>query len=582
MTEVDHAGRAERLLERSEPFLCRVAGARPDLLFGRVSNDRNRYVALGALLLGTASIATVSMWLALGQVFDAGWFLATIFVAPALAWGGFILLVDRALITGVTTSSWRRTSTLCARLVIAAVLGVVVAEPLILTVFSSAIEARIETSNAAEEDRLRSGLLRCNPVPGESAPPADLDCGGFGMTVGTAATAQAGTLVALQADATRLEQSLKVDTDRQNELDRRAADECGGVPGPGLSGQVGYGRLCLDARQYAQVYREYHPDQPRRGQLDALTAQITAAQGPAGAARSAFEETRNAQIDRRVQELRGDRPTIGLLERLDALDQLTSAHAGLSFREWFLRLFLIAIDCLPVLVKFIGGVTRYDRASDEAGSNELTVFSARQERDRTVALTRIQASKERRTEKIEARTQRRRADRAAREAAEIEERTERLRRQFRPSEPRRDGDQVRPQDEEEHTMYTDALGGVDPARVLASAAAGALVRAMGAKTWSALRDRWASCFRRHEPGTRVAEELDGDAEAARAGADGEVRAKWRDRMEGLLRDHPELRREIEELATWASPSGSTAQRTSVNNGFSVQSGRDTSIGGDVG
>jgi hypothetical protein len=52
---------------------------------------------------------------------------------------------------------------------------------------------------------------------------------------------------------------------------------------------------------------------------------------------------------------------IGLLEQSAALGRL-SAHSGFVLAaQRMLRLLLIALDCLPVLAKLIGGTTSYDR-----------------------------------------------------------------------------------------------------------------------------------------------------------------------------------------------------------------------------
>jgi hypothetical protein len=52
---------------------------------------------------------------------------------------------------------------------------------------------------------------------------------------------------------------------------------------------------------------------------------------------------------------------IGLLNRIDALGELAAAHFAVAAATVLLGLFIIVIDCLPVLSKMMSGTTRYDR-----------------------------------------------------------------------------------------------------------------------------------------------------------------------------------------------------------------------------
>jgi hypothetical protein len=589
MTRIEKATRrAEALARRLGPQLRWLAGTRAEVL-DRIPGDKARYTALGALLVGTAVIATVSMWLALGQVSDAGWLFSIPLVVPALVWGGFILLVDRALITGVTTSRWRRSSTLAVRLVMAGALGVVIAEPLVLQVFGAAIEARINTQRATEVDDLRTGLLRCNPVPatkGSVEAPAG-GCEGLLLAVGTYGTSQARRVAQLQDDAATLERSLNSDAARQQELTDKAQNECSGVAGRGLSGVVGYGRLCIDAQAAARDFATANPVQPRQSQLDSLRQQIDGLRGPAADSAQSFEATRNRLIDDRVAQLVAARPAIGLLERFDALDSLTSVRPGLLFREWFVRIFLIVIDCMPVLVKFIGGITAYDRAAERELGKDRDLFFRRTDSERTVTLAEIRADEEMRIDDIDAKRRRHNADRKAEEEQQIAARTTRLEHMFgggKTEEQPADPAQKTAQGEtkmEEGLIQSVALLAVKP-----------LIQAMGDKAWAVVRDRWASVLGKHRPGgPEVAAELDESAERLASGraTPEETRDEWYRRVADLLRERPDLKMEVRGLYDEPKPptvpaqtTNGTRQRANVRNGISVQSGRDTTVGGDLG
>ncbi len=70
---------------------------------------------------------------------------------------------------------------------------------------------------------------------------------------------------------------------------------------------------------------------------------------------------RAAEIRRRVEDRRHAQGSIGLLERIEALRTLTANHFALLIAVWLVRFFFIAIDCLPVVVKILGGTSTYDR-----------------------------------------------------------------------------------------------------------------------------------------------------------------------------------------------------------------------------
>jgi hypothetical protein len=52
---------------------------------------------------------------------------------------------------------------------------------------------------------------------------------------------------------------------------------------------------------------------------------------------------------------------IGLLNRIEALGELASAHFVIAAATVLLGIFIIAVDCLPVLSKMMSGMTRYDK-----------------------------------------------------------------------------------------------------------------------------------------------------------------------------------------------------------------------------
>jgi hypothetical protein len=404
-----------------------IAGAQPRLL-AEVPTEGPRYTALGALLIGAAGIALLSMWVALAQVVDAGWLLGILLAVPAAIWAGFILLVDRALIVGVsTTARWRRTSTLVVRLIVSGVLGFVVAEPLVLAVFHTAIETHIRDSRDRATDDLRTNLLACHPIPGDPPPPgAPTDCAGLKLTGGSPAVADAARLAALQKQAEAQQKAVEDHTTRKNDLDETARRECAGEPGVGYSGVPGEGPLCLRARAVAAEFAAAHDIARENRDLMSLREQIQGLQGPTATSREGFQRERDGLITARVAQFVSNQPAIGLLERMDALEQLTGAHDGLWLREWFLRGFLVVLDCLPVLVKFLGGVTAYDRMAEKATVRSREVHAARTLSSQRQMIEQIRLDEEKSQAERDAERRRHAADLMEDENREISEREARL------------------------------------------------------------------------------------------------------------------------------------------------------------
>lgn len=129
-------------------------------------------------------------------------------------------------------------------------------------------------------------------------------------------------------------------------------------------------------------------------------------------------------------------------------------------------------------------------------------------------------------------------------------------------------------------------------RVVATAAAGLIIRAMGTAAWSAVRDRWATLLGRGEVTRQreLAEQLDESAavvssakDAERSTVTREVEAEWRGELRALLRADPALVAEIQALVVDGGdvaeqPVRGVRQHATVRSGMSIQSGRDTHIG----
>lgn len=333
-------------------------------VIGRVPSERPRYAALGGVVLGTATIAAFSMTFALSQVVGGSvWWL----LVPAVIWGGFVLNLDRWLVATAAGSAWhRRFAIYLPRLLIAFVFGVIIAEPLVLRIFETAIVKHVTDERAADLRELRGSYERCNPEPtADGVPPAGPDCAPFLLSFERTPQSDAAELVRQQAEAQRLEGLIATEQQELARLRDLAVQECNGVGVPGTTGVPGVGRECRDRRADADNYAATNSIEANREALDVVRDRLAALQLLVGDASQVFQDTKTGLIDEKVAEAEAAQGAIGLLERFDALGELTDENAFLLAALWAIRIFFILIDCLPVLVKFFAGVTPYDRLIDQ-------------------------------------------------------------------------------------------------------------------------------------------------------------------------------------------------------------------------
>ncbi|MGW5050711.1 DUF4407 domain-containing protein [Actinokineospora sp. NPDC004072] len=358
-------------------------------LLAKAPSEYARYTALGGVVLGTATIAAISMALALGAV-SGGFTLAALLAA--LVWGVFILNLDRWLVSTSAGTAWRiRAAVLIPRLVLAFMFGVVIAEPLVLRIFETAIEEHIRGEREEEVRVLTGALVTCNPEVNADADARAVspECEPHRLNVAAVHTALGDELVGLNQQADSLRTSIRADTDEQARRDMLASNECNGTPAPGTSGRPGRGPECLAREREAAEFRVTHDPRTRAAQLAAIETRITALQGELSRSEARYEQERSAAIQREIDDLKENQRAMGLLERFSALNELTSSNAVLASATWFIRLFFILIDCLPVLVKFFSGTSRYEQLVDLRANSAKRVFTEEVHTDELAAMAEL-------------------------------------------------------------------------------------------------------------------------------------------------------------------------------------------------
>ncbi|MFP8944340.1 DUF4407 domain-containing protein [Streptomyces fenghuangensis] len=339
-------------------------------LLDRVRYERSKYTALGGVVLGTSAIAAFSMWNfateALGRV-------SLIAIVPTVIWMLFVLNLDRWLVTPQPNAR-RRVGPLLTRLLVALMLGAVIAEPLVLRIFQTAIEEHVADERTDVVDRLRTNLIRCNPVPSTTRTVIPKGCEGtyvlsFGKTPGE----RAEELATLRSDAEALQERVDRDTSRLEDIDSEVRDECRRLVRIAATGLYQRTSECLRLREKAQDYRTTHRTDENEKRLARMNSRISKMEAKQTESRGDFLKARAEGIERRLEEERAKQKEIGVLERMRALDRLAAGNPVLFVGIWLVRLLFVLLDVLPVLVKYLSGESAYDRMLTSASNSAVKI-----------------------------------------------------------------------------------------------------------------------------------------------------------------------------------------------------------------
>ena len=133
-----------------------LSGAGTETLEKCPAWEQRKYVAFGATVLVPCAFAFIACAYALSTLTEN----ARVIYPVAGVWAFIILTIDRALLAGYRAyaSGFRKLSQFSLRLVVAILMGITIAHPLVLLLFRDTVSSVIEKDRAAEIEVVRSGF----------------------------------------------------------------------------------------------------------------------------------------------------------------------------------------------------------------------------------------------------------------------------------------------------------------------------------------------------------------------------------------------------------------------------------------
>ena len=133
-----------------------LSGAGTETLERCPAWEQRKYVAFGATVLVPCAFAFIACAYALSTLTDN----PRVIYPVAAVWAFIILTIDRALLAGYRPylSVFRKLSQFSLRLVVAVLMGITIAHPLVLLLFRDTVSSVIEKDRAAEIEVARSGF----------------------------------------------------------------------------------------------------------------------------------------------------------------------------------------------------------------------------------------------------------------------------------------------------------------------------------------------------------------------------------------------------------------------------------------
>jgi Domain of unknown function (DUF4407) len=372
------------LFARLRKIVLALAGAHEEVL-EFVPSERARFESLGWAILITSGVAAVSMWFALASAVGINGILA---FPIALAWGLVIMGIDRWLIVSMPAEGRRKFAMAAPRLALALLLGTLISTPLVLRIFQSEIDAQMAKMQQQSYSTFLQQQQASDVAKQVSTYSGELTY--LNNVIATQGTATANTasdpeLTAYSKQLTNLNTELTHWTSLKTQYYSDYICQLYGGP---TCPKKGYGPAAkASQKNYNAASAEVATLQ---GQINHVQGEVQARDAVLASNSKADQQARytqaltqqpivKAEYDTALQrqnELQAsffanNQAAHGILNRLEALSQLSSGNFTVAAARFLLFLLFLVIELLPVTVKLMQQPGLYEEALQHARGAEL-------------------------------------------------------------------------------------------------------------------------------------------------------------------------------------------------------------------
>ncbi len=374
----------EQMFHKLRKIVLALAGTHEEVLT-LVPSERARFESLGWAILITSGVAAVSMWFALASAVGINGILA---FPIALAWGLVIMGIDRWLIVSMPIDGPRKFAMAAPRLALALLLGTLVSTPLVLRIFQSEIDAQMAQMQQQSYNQFLKQQQASDVAKQVSTYSGELKY--LNNVIATHGAASANTssdpeLTAFNKQLTNLNGEVTHWTALKNQYYSDYICQLYGGPtcpkkgdGPAakaslknynaasaevatLRGQINHVQGEIQQRD-AQLSSNSKADQQARYQ-QALTQQPVV--------KAEYGTALQRQNELQASFFANNQAAHGILNRLEALSQLSSGNFTVAAARLLLFLLFLVIELLPVTVKLMQRPGLYEEALGHAREAEL-------------------------------------------------------------------------------------------------------------------------------------------------------------------------------------------------------------------
>lgn len=337
-----------------------LSGVDRDVL-SHCEGERNKFVAMGGTVLTTAALATLSATFTIHEFLHAPLPFA---VVLGVGWGFAIMNLDRWLLISIRRQDTSRKTILMAvpRVFLALLVGAVIAHPLVLKAFDDEVTAKAKENNQTALAKGLQGIKEQYAAISRLEKKIETSHKEKNQIGNGAGVSEAPEYQRVTAELEKLErQSVKA---RHGAICERTG-ACG-------SRRPGAGGIYKEKNQIAENL-EAEVGQ-KQSEATTILDRLRERESNQAVSTRTFAKRSEKKAEAKLRQLNKDRKEdrvelrekyagIGLLNRVEALVELTFERPALLGIEFLLFLFILAVDSMPAITKVmmsLGKISSYE------------------------------------------------------------------------------------------------------------------------------------------------------------------------------------------------------------------------------